>query len=163
MSIREEVETALNPLIGEPMSDMRRAVGRQMFEIGEQRPCKNHKGQDITRADTTLVVSCNWYITLNSDKIVSSYDFGPYPERRDEKAIPFYKMLGGPDFIISSVRADNNGGVKIRMAGGYTLRIETEKKAECGDPDEDTEQWRLLPKDETRRHFVVGTDGIERY
>jgi hypothetical protein len=163
MSIREEIETALKPLLGEPVSNMWRA-GFQIFEIGEQRPFKNRKGQDTTRADLSLHVSCDWYITRSGEPIVSSEDFGPgWGVRRDEKAFPFYEALGGPEFIIRSVRADSSGSVVIRMAGGYVLQIITDRRKDELDPDADTAQWRFLPKDETVHHFVVETDGIERY
>jgi hypothetical protein len=163
MSIREEIETTLKPFLGERLSGMWRA-GFQIFEIGEQRPCKNRKGEDITLADMNLHVSCNWYVTRNGVPIVSSEDFGPeWGERRDENAMPFYALLGEPDFIITSIQAKNNGGVVIQMAGGYTLQIVTEEEAEVYDPDEEAAEWRFLPKDENLHHLVVSSEGIERY
>jgi hypothetical protein len=162
LSIQQEIETALKPLIGEPLSDMRRA-GFQMFEIGVQKPCKNRKGQDITRADMALHVSCDWYITRKSDQILSSEDFGPeWGERRDEKAEPFYQGLGAPDYIITSISADDSGGVVIQMAGGYTLQIICTSDSEVRNLDGGPEQWRFLPKDESAPHFVVTAEGIER-
>ena len=163
MCMRDEIETALRPLMGEPLSHMRRA-GFQMFEIGVQRPCKNRKGQDITLADMSLHVSCNWYITRNGDQIVSSEDFGPgWGVRRDEKAMPFYEMLGEEEFVVTSIHADNSGGVVIQLTRGYMLQIVTDHDEAVMDTDADTEQWRLLPKDRTRRDFVVTAEGIQRY
>lgn len=159
MSIREEIEIVLRPLLGERLSDMWRAAGMQLFEIGVQRPCKNHKGQDITRADMRLHISCCWDIQGPEGKIVSSDDFGPDNTRRDEAAKPFYDMLGDPVLTINAIQADDRGGITLRMSGSHTLCV----RPDWANDYSDWEQWRFLPKNKNMRHFVIKAGGIERY
>lgn len=159
MTVREEIETVLKPLLGERLSDMWRAAGMQLFEIGVQRPFKNRKGKDVTRADWSLDVSCCWSISGPDGEIVSSDDFGPEQARRDDKAMPFYNLLGDPTLAITALRANDEGGIRIQMAGACVLEIWP-----CWeDAEPEDEHWRLLFKDENRRHFVVTAAGIQRY
>jgi hypothetical protein len=159
MTVRDETEIVLRPLIGQRLSDMWRAAGMQLFEIGVQRPFKNRKGKDVTKADWSFHVDCCWSITGQEGEIVSSDDFGPDATRRDENAKPFYRMLGDPALTITSIRADNEGGVRIQMSGAYVLDIWP-----CWeDAEPDDEYWRFLPKDENRGHFVMTASGIQRY
>ena len=160
MTLRDEVEASLKPLSGERLSDMWRVAGMQIFEIGVQRPSHNHKGDEVTRADWSLHVHCCWSIAGPEGEIVSSDDFGLDQSRSDENAGPFYDMLGDLAFTISKIRADDYGGIKLTMSGGYSLEI----KACCSeDENPDEEQWRLLPKDKDERHFVIERGGVQRY
>ncbi len=162
MSVKQETETVLKPLIGQPISDMWRMYF-QAFEIGVQKPCKNRKGQDITRADLSLHVACNWDITCNNEPIVGSQDFGPWPERHDEHAKPFYNILGKPELTIKCIRADNSGSLWLQTTCGYTLHIATDPPDTPQDPDNDSEQWRFLPENQDEHHFVITASGIQRY
>jgi len=161
MSLREETETRLRPLLGRPLSDMWRAAGMQVLEFGEQRPAKNRRGQEITRADRSLHVSCCWLIEGPNGEIVSSDDFGPQGARRDERAHPFYEMLGDPILAVRSIASDEVGGIKLGMSEGFGLTVRPCWDGPFG--DDDTEQWRYLPADEEERHFVIRRDGVERY
>jgi hypothetical protein len=166
MTLQEEVETTLQPLLGQPLSDMWRAAGMQIFEIGVQRPCKNRRGQEITRADWSLHVSCCWYIMGPKGDIVSSSDFGPDGSRRDEQAKPFYGMLGDPALTIITLQSDGYGGINLGMSGGYNLAIwpPWENEADREGQETDEEQWRLLSRHSNMRHFVILAHGkIQRY
>lgn len=153
--MKEEIERVLLPLIGLPLTDMWRYVGHQKFEFGVQRACKNHKGQDITRADWGFVVAGSWRITGRMGIIVSSDDFGPDNSRRDVDAYPFYEMPEEAPPIVEAIEASDDGAVCFRMTGEYTLEAWSD-----GEPD--AEQWRFMPKDRTRKHFVLTTEGIQR-
>lgn len=54
-----EIETALQPLIGEPFSDMMRYGGCQKFEFGQQHPIINRKGKNVTVGEWGLVAACD--------------------------------------------------------------------------------------------------------
>ncbi len=149
--MREEIETALKPLLGQRISDMWRAAGIQFFEVGIQKPFRNSKGKEVTRADWSLDVSCCWSVTEPEGEIVSSDDFGPDGARTDEKAFPFYDMLGNPRLNITTIRAEDDGGLTVQMAGGYRLEVWS-----CwNDAEPEEELWRLLPPDDDKRHFAV--------
>jgi Ankyrin repeats (3 copies) len=163
MSIQQETETVLKPLLGQPISDMWRA-GFQVFEIGVQKPCKNRKGQDITRADRSLHVFCDWKVVFNNSIVFGSHDLRPWPdEHNDAHANPFYNILGEPELTIMAIRADNRGNLWFQTTGGYTLHIETDPQDTIWEPDDDTEQWRYLPADRDAHHFVITARGIQRY
>ena len=135
---------------------MMRFAGIQVFEFGVQRPRKNRKGEDITRADQRLHVSCSWEITGPNGLVLSHDDFGPI--RRDEKAYSFYEILtGDAPPLVEVIEADDDGALRLQMSHGYTLDIRPDEMDE--EPDE--EQWRFLPKDEGQNHLVLTLEGLE--
>ncbi len=75
--MKQEIEAALQPLVGESLSDMMRYGGCQKFEFGKQLPKKNRKGEDVAVGEWGLVVSCDWRIKRSNEIIVSCDDFGP--------------------------------------------------------------------------------------
>jgi len=92
--MKHEIEQALRPIIGEPLTAMWRYAGNQKFEFGVQRPCKNRKGEEITRADLGLVVSCHWRMDAPDGGYISSEDYGPNGARyRDELNGPVIERL----------------------------------------------------------------------
>ena len=148
--MKEEVEQALRPLIGNPLSDMTRFGGIQIFEFGVQRPRKNRKGQEITVADQKIhVSSCEWRISGPEGEIVGSKDFTPV--RGDERAHPFYQMLGDNPPLVQTVEADKAGGFVLQMIGGYSLTVSVDENIK----EPDIEQWRFLPKAKSQNHFVI--------
>ncbi len=152
----------MKSLIGEPLSDMYRFAGIQVFEFGVQRPGKNRKGEEITFADRRLHVSCRWCITGPEGNIVSSMDFGPNRSRHDERASPFYEMLESEPPVVEALKADESGAIVLRMSRGYTLEVQPDEGEDTQIPVEHSnEQWRFLPKDKRRHHLVITSRGIE--
>ena len=133
---------------------MFRYAGYQKFEFGVQRPFKNRKGEDITRADWGLVVGGDWRITGTEGGIVSSDDFGSGKERRDQSAKDFYRSLSNTFPLVKTIEAEDNGAVRIAMSGGYLLEIH----ASGGN---DGERWRFMPKDSKEVQFVITLEGIQ--
>lgn len=154
--MKQEIEAALQPLIGQPLSDMWRYAGCQKFEFGVQRPAKNRKGQDVKRADWGLVVSCDWRVMGPEGHVVSSDDFGPGRSRRDEQAKPFYELIHTDPPVVEGIEANTGGALRIRMSQGYTLDVQPET-----DSGSDDEQRRFLPRDPQQKYFVLWGDGIE--
>lgn len=152
--MKEEIEKTLRPLVGKPLSDMWRYAGLQKFEFGVQRPHKNRKGQDVTWADWGLVVACAWRITGRARPVVASADFGPGRSRHDEQALPFYTGLATAPPIVEAIEAAANGSLRISLSHEYLLEVHT-------DGETDSEQWRFMPRDRRRRHFVVVGENIQ--
>ncbi|MGV3724288.1 MAG: hypothetical protein ACO1SX_25620 [Actinomycetota bacterium] len=134
-----KIEAALRPLTGEPLTDMWRYAGCQKFEFGVQRPARNSKGVEITRADYGLVVSCEWRIDGRQGRVVSSEDFGPGENRRDAQAGWFYGLIRTDPPVIGSIRAGADGALSLRMTQGLTLEVIPTAEIE---PDD--EQWRFM-------------------
>lgn len=151
----EEIEAALGPLIGEPLTDMWRYAGCQKFEFGVQRPMNNKRGEDTSMADWGLVVECGWRITGPEGPVVSSDDFSP-DGRRDEGAYPFYDQVHTDSPVVEDIAVADDGAFRIRMSRGFTLEVQP--AADAGPQDE---QWRLMSPDKQARHFVLWGDGIE--
>ncbi|MES2459420.1 MAG: hypothetical protein V4671_02465 [Armatimonadota bacterium] len=158
--MKDKILQTLRPLIGEPLTDMMRFAGIQVFEFGVQRPRKNRKGEDITRADQRLHVSCSWEIAGADGFVLSREDFGPEGVRQDEKAHPFYESLQTDDApVVEAIEADDAGVLRLQLSQGYMLQIQPDEMEE--EPDE--EQWRFLPKDRNQRHLVLTLQGIGQY
>jgi hypothetical protein len=149
-AMKEEIETALRPLLGQPLSDMWRYAGYQKFEFGVQRPAKNREGEAVTVADWGLVVACRWAITGPEGLVVSSANFGPGTARRDEPARPFYRLIHADSPVVEGLEADQDGALRFVLSQGYTLEVRPE-----ADMDAEDEQWRFMPPGDERSHFVV--------
>lgn len=153
--MKQQIEDMLRPIVVEPLSDMWRYPGCQYFEFGVQRPHKNRKGQDVTWSDWHLGVECDWRITGPAGYIVSSDDYGPGYNRRDEMAHPFFDMLHDDPPIVEAIDADEQGGLCIRMSRGYTLEIQPV------DWPLDEDQWRFWCDANAEEYFVVTRGGIQ--
>lgn len=153
--MRKQIEEALQPLIGEPLTDMWRYAGCQKFEFGVQRPMQNTRGEECTRADLGFVVSCDWRINGPEGYIVSSADFGPEGSRRDPPAEPFYDLLGDTPPVVEALEVNDEGALLFRMTSGYTLEVLPSADIEPHD-----EHWRLMPKDREQEHIVLFGEGL---
>lgn len=151
----QEIETEFRCLVGEPLTDMWRYAGCQKFEFGVQKPAVNRDGEEITKADLGLVVSCDWFVTGPEGSVVSSHDFGPDGARRDAHAHPFYNLLATSPPVVESVAANAEGALCIRMSAGFTLEVGPDAD---GDPHD--EQWRLMRRGEPNTHFVLRGNGL---
>jgi hypothetical protein len=155
--MKDRIEAALRPLLSEPLTDMWRYVGHQRFEFGEQRPCKNRKGQDITRADLAVVALCHWRISRADGSSVSRCNFRSSTEPGDEAAGRFVEECLDSQPVVLEITAQDSGGVHLVLAHGYELWLEPDPD----DASELDEEWRFLPRDHAERHFVVTAHGIE--
>lgn len=57
-----EASRTFQTLVGEPLTDMRRYLGIQMFEFGEQKPFINRKGEEAEIAHNILHAMIPWEI-----------------------------------------------------------------------------------------------------
>ena len=118
-----QIEQALRPLVGLPLSDMGRFTSWQRFEFGPQKPFVNVKGREATKADYAVHVACGWRIVSPEGIVVGSDDYGPGGERHDEHGKPFFRMLAQTPPIVKAVRADDVGGLHFVLTDGYRLDI----------------------------------------
>lgn len=141
----EEIEGQLRPLVGLPLSDMRRVsiLGWQIIEFGEQKPDVNRKGQAITRADWTVRISCHWRIVDPFGEEVLSNE-----RPNGDQAASYFERMEAESLIVESIRGYEDGSVLFVLAEGYQLLIDARL-------DQGGEQWRLLPPAEGT-DYVVG-------
>lgn len=159
-AINVEIEAALLPLLGEPLTDMWRYAGFQRFEFGVQRPAeKGAKG--VTHSDWGFVVGCDWQISGPDGVIVSAADFGN-ESRTDDRAYPFYKLLADQPPVLQKLEAEANGALRFEFSGDYLLEVTPEDTA--GDDEPSTlEHWLFLPRDRRKTRYTLYGDGLERW
>lgn len=160
-AMKEEIERVLQPLLGEPLSDLWRIGDLQIVEFGVQRPFTNHRGKETTSADQRLHISCDcyWSIQGPSGTIVSSEDFDSNGNCRDTRAYPFYEVLASHPLTVERIVADEIGSACFYLSDGYSLTLQSNRCS--SNLEEDKEQWRFLPKDEENSHLVVNQKGID--
>jgi hypothetical protein len=155
----DQTESALQPLLGEPLTCMWRYAGYQRFEFGPQRPATNRKGQAITVSDKALVVGCTWRVIGHEGPVLSSADFGPDGARRDEGAEEFYGFMQTDPLVVEGVEASELGALRIRMSRGYALDLQPEQE----DGEDEHDHWRLMIDGPQPSHMVLNGRRIEYF
>ena len=162
-SIKDDIETKLGILIGQPLIDLGRAGNLLWVAFGEKIDTLDWKGIPIEKCKYYLNIQCSWRLTKGDSIIVASRDIymprtGIYDKnfewdeiganRFDERASMFKK-----DFLsnlkVSEIHADCFGGCKISLDFGIEIEIF---------PDDSLveEFWRFIMFDNSSNsHFVV--------
>ncbi len=140
----------LQALVGLPLTDMWRYGEFQKFELGEQKPFVNRKGQAVTRADWGLVVNCKWRIEGPASFILCSDHFDSEQGRQDSHAKEFYHSLRKVPPVVRAVEVRANGELMLSFTNGYSLSMEPIENR-----DIDDENWRLMPPEEDSRSDLV--------
>src|SRR6266705_2143807 len=84
--MREIVKRALSPLTGMPLWVGHRAGDMQMFQLGERRSAKNHRGEISELGEYALHLQCAWRIRGEEGILVGSGDL--YYPKGDSDDIP---------------------------------------------------------------------------
>jgi hypothetical protein len=146
---------ALTSLVGLPLSDMWRA-GFQIFEFGVQRPHLNHRGEEVTRADYALHVSCPWRVLSPAGLALGSGDYeSPGRGPRHHRARAFFEQMDAGLLTVEGVEVDASGGPRLQLGKGYLLEIVPMTSVGA------REHWRLLPAGK-QPHVVVAGRGSYR-
>jgi len=176
MNLRAEIEAALQPLVGEPLSGVswmppyerltggtptgREPFGRMRFEFGVPRLTRNQKGEEIRRADWALVVSCWWDIE-NGDgyPLLSTIDFAPERDPRFNRTRLFYGMAQDLYNPMRGMR------VAVRKTGAVDFKLSQDVElaifATEGAAGTERELWRLITRDQGVADFVVRADDFD--
>lgn len=171
-----QIEAALSPLIGLPLSASHRAADLQMFGFGatHTRTIRfgRRKGEQGEVHDYSLHIQCAWRVSGPTGIVVGSsdlnYSSGSDPldtpddwdrdaanaNRRDQR---IREWLARAPFVVEGVRADMFGGFSLRLAGGFGLDVFPDDSLD----GEYSEHWRLLRPGEASSHFVVSGSGLE--
>lgn len=145
-------------------------LGMQIFEFGKQRPGKNRKGEAVTIGSCFLHVCCAWRVIGRNGVIVGGDDYpgptapdpasppfdfeAPVPDERLSSAKRLFNDLHDNPPMVRAIKADKTGSVRFQLSGELILEIiPLDSRTE--------ENWRLLFRDNRRRHFVVTGQGID--
>jgi hypothetical protein len=127
----------LQPICGEPLTCIRKAVG-DVFEFGIQRPAKNLRGEDITRADFFLkFIYADWRVMHRGRIILASVEhsddehlIGPelvpepaYVAASQVLAREFFVAVTEGKFIVQSVIVREHADLTIQLSD--ELKIES--------------------------------------
>lgn len=138
----------LQPIVGEPLSDMWRGLG-QIFEFGEQRPDINRRGQAITRGDFSLkFISADWRIVQAGRLILGSTDhydeerfydseeplIRPYDDEARSLIREFFESVRASKFVVESVEVGPLADVTVRLS--HDLLIQS-----FGSSGQDKDLW----------------------
>ena len=141
----------LQPIVGEPLSGMWRALG-QVFEFGEQRPDTNRRGEAITQGDFLLkFIAADWRVVQAGRIILGSsdhtnndrfYDTDQEPERPyDAEAWrlgrDFLESVENCKFVAESIEVGRFADVRVRLS--HDLMIES-----FGSSGQDFDLWWFL-------------------
>jgi hypothetical protein len=171
--MKDQIEKAIQPLVGLPLWSMGRAGGLIWFAFGvERREVTTRKGSTKIVSEYSLHVQCPWRIRDHSrifaghgDRFYPSGD-DPYRDfseneldkignnQLDQRASKFMMDHEQSPLIVRFVKADEIGSISIILNQDYSLEIFPSSSLS-------TEYWRLFRPSSEEDHFVVTCNGVE--
>ena len=171
-SLKKRIEVALSALIDMPIWDAWRALNMEMFDIGERVEIVNRRKEKVQIGTYRLHVQAPWRIVGPKGVVVGSEDahfppsdregeerFNPNKERSlcEERVQAWLDKHRRKSLFIQSVEADDLGGFRLVLTGGYTLEVMPASSIP------DYEHWRMLgPGEDQPPHFVVVGSKVQR-
>jgi hypothetical protein len=171
-SLQKRIEAALSALVGMPIWDACRALNMEMFDIGDRVEVVNRRKETVEVGTYRLHVQAPWRILGPKGIVVGSVDahYPPSDREGDESFDPNNDRSSCEERVrawldkhrrrpvaIRSVAADEWGGFRLVLAGGYTLEVVPASS------HPHYEHWRLLgPGAEGPPHFVVVGRKVQR-
>ncbi len=170
---KEQIERALQPLIGAPFWGAGRATDMEIFQFGPRHPVTDRHGRRRDVGTYALHVQCAWRIVGPRGIVVASRD-RYYPSEAsgldvsdpdfewdragtnlcDERRTRFFDEHRTEPLPVGEVWADDVGSVAIILGDGYRLEV-------FPDDSQDGEHWRFFQPHTDGDHFVVTGAGIE--
>ena len=172
--MRQQIEGALDVLVGRPLWSSGRVSILQWFYFGERRTVRRRDGAEVEAGEYALHVQCAWrlgeltsIIVASADRYLAAGD-DPFKEhasfawdtpganRCDERMAAFFAGFaerGDEPPLVQAVRADNVGGFQLALSDGLTLDVFPDHSLEG-------EHWRLFSPGTDAEHFVVTGEGI---
>jgi len=167
--MREQVQKALDILIGKPLWSSGRAADLEWFAFGERRTVKGFRGVVKEVGEYALHVQCAWRIRHGDQMVVGSRDlYVPAEESEDEpedfnwdaqganrrdKRIAELFQNETRQFLVKQVQVGEAGSFTISFDGEYALDVF---------PDDSLrdEHWRIFQPSSDVPHFVVSGSGL---
>jgi hypothetical protein len=175
LSIRQQVESVIAPLVGKPLWDAGRAADLLWLAFGPRQTIKDFRGKPREVGEYALHVQCAWRF-VQGEKVVAGnrdlyYPRG-YRDQRDEFPKGFDwdvqganrcdEMLaelfagGARQFVVQRVEARHAGELALLLEDGITLQIF---------PNDSLvdEHWRLFRPGSDEPHSVFTGQGFEHH
>ena len=175
LSIRQQVESVMSPLVGMPLWDAGRAADLLWLAFGQRQTIKDFQGKPREVGEYALHVQCAWRFVQGETVVAGNRDlYYPrgYKDQRDEFPKGFDwdvqganrcdEMLaelfagGTKQFVVQRVEAGHAGELVLLLEGGLTLQIFPNDSLEG-------EHWRLFRPGSDALHSVFSGKGLERH
>lgn len=166
----EQVQKALEVLIGKSLWSSGRAADLEWFQFGERKIVKGTHGDTKEVGEYALHVQCAWRIRRSDQVIVASRDLyypsidadGPVQDfdwevlgaNRRDRLIANLFQNETRQFLVQEVTVGKAGAFTIVLDDAYALDVF---------PDDSLldEHWRLFKPYTEESHFVVTGSGVE--
>lgn len=170
-AMKEEIERALQVLVGLPLTGAGRTAGLAWFQFGVLRDAEGRFGHKKVGAfalhvqvtwriigPTGIVVAWNdRFFAAGEDPYLDYDNFDwepPGANRCDERMNQFFAARAQTPVVVESVAGDAVGGFRLMLTDGFALEAFPDTSLEG-------ENWRLFQPDTKDRHFVVTGVGIK--
>ena len=173
LSIRQEIESVMSPLMGLPLWDAGRAADLLWLAFGQRRTIPDFQGKPKEVGEYALHVQCAWRFVQGEKVLVGNRDlYYPRGYRDTKEEIPKEfnwdvqganrcdEMLavlfagGAKQYVIQRVEVGQAGELALLMESGLTLQIFPNDSLEG-------EHWRIFRPGSDERHSVFTGQGFE--
>ena len=175
LSLRQQVENVMAPLVGIPLWDAGRAADLLWLAFGQRQTIQDFQGKPREVGEYALHVQCAWRFVQGEKVLAGNRDlYYPrgYSDQKDEFPKGFDwdvqganrcdEMLatlfagGANQFIVERVEVGQAGEFALLLEGGLTLQIFPNDSL-------DGEHWRLFRPGSDEQHTVYTGLGLERH
>ena len=162
--MREQVQKALDVLIGEPLWASGRAADLEWFAFGQSGTVKGFRGDAKEVGEYALHVQCAWPIRRGDQVVVGSRDLYVPADESDNKPEDFDWDVPGAtrrdhriaelfqnetrQFLVKQVQVGEAGSFSIVLDSEYVLDV-------FPDDSLSDEHWRIFKPTSEATHFVV--------
>jgi hypothetical protein len=175
LSIQQQVESVMAPLVGMPLWDAGRAADLLWLAFGQRRTIQDFRGESREVGEYALHVQCAWRFVQDEKILAGNRDlYYPrgYKDQRDEFPKEFNWDVQGANrcdemlaelfagaakqFVVLRVNAGQAGELALLLEGDVTLQIF---------PNDSLvgEHWRLFRPGSNAPHWVYTGNGLERH
>lgn len=151
------VEKELSTIVGEPLTDMWRYAGHQVFALGQQVEVIDEDSEEpIQVDDCCLIVYCEWEFRGPNGFLLSSVDFAGEQGRNDHHAHAFYNRADADPIEVEGLSVDFGGLVEILFTEGFSLTVRPSTEVEPWEA-----QWRFqVRRDDPRGQLLLEPNAL---
>jgi len=175
LSIRQQIESVIAPLVGIPLWDAGRAADLMWLALGQRKTIQDFRGKPREVGEYALHVQCAWrfvqgekILVGNCDlyyprgysdpkqEIPKGFDWDVQGANRCDEVLATLFAGGAKQFVVQRVEARQAGELALLLEGGITLQIFPNDSL-------DGEHWRLFRPGSDEPHWVFTGNGLEHH
>src|ERR1044071_7575269 len=175
LSIRQQVESVMAPLIGMPLWDAGRAADLLWLAFGQRQTIQDFRGEHREGGEFALHVQCAWRFVQDAKGLVGNsglyysrghrdakeetpkgFDWDVQGANRCDEVLATLFAGGAKQFVVERVEVGQAGELALLLEGGLTLQIFPNDSL-------DGEHWRLFRPGSDAPHSVFTGNGLERH